>query len=186
MGRDRLETGIQLSADLNYRAYNKTKLTNTPMTLLTETTDQNFLLEYVKDYCNAITQNYLNYHKRCLERNLDQERGDIEKSFAQQQLDEIANGTANLMKFRFEVGRKYYKIIQQEFDTFRDRNEWRDGSVHSFVGKEKSVLGNVYKPASWRAPHTKYVRFSFCEPTDLRKLLDPNFVDWAGGYLYLR
>ena len=182
MGRDRLETGIQLSADLNYRAYNKTKLTNTSMTLLTETADQNFLLEYIKDYCNAITQNYKQYHLRSMKR-MNEDSG---SEYSRKEIEATENGTANLMKFRFEVGRKYYKIIQQEFDTFRDRNEWRDGSVHSFVGKDPSILGNVYKPASWRAPHTKYVRFSFCKPSDLRKLLDPNFVDWAGGYLYLR
>jgi hypothetical protein len=98
----------------------------------------------------------------------------------------MEDGTANLMRFRYEEGRKYYKIIQEEFDTFQNRNEYRDGSVHAFVGKDPSILGNVYKPASWKAPHTKHVRFSFCEPQDLQKLLDPNFVDWAGGYLYLR
>ena len=148
-------------------------------------TDQTFLLSYVKDYCRAITENYRIYHKRSLTRNLELEREDL-SSYAKQQLDAMEDGTANLMRFRYEVGRKYYKIIQKEFDTFQNRNEYRDGSVHAFVGKDPSILGNVYKPASWKAPHTKHVRFSFCEPKDLQKLLDPNFVDWAGGYLYLR
>ena len=156
------------------------------MTLLTETADQNFLLQYVKDYCEAITQNYLIYHKRSLERNLGGENA----SYAQEQLNAIADGTANLMRFYFKEGKKYYKIIQQEYreasEYFGNAAGYRDGSVHSFVGKEKSILGNVYKPASWKAPHTKHVRFSFCEPKELRQLLDPYFVDWAGGYLYLR
>ena len=87
------------------------------------------------------------------------------------------------MRFRVESGRKYYKIIQQDFDTFQNRNEYRDGSVHAFVNKE---TGQVYKPASWKSPHTKYVRFDMRVINDRAKLHDPNFTDWAGGYLYLR
>ena len=45
------------------------------------------------------------------------------------------NGTAKLMRFRIQNGKKYYKIIQQDYDTFQDRNEYRDGSVHAFVDK---------------------------------------------------
>ncbi len=96
------------------------------------------------------------YHKRTLQGNLS---GNYPE-YAREQLQAMEDGTANLMH--------------------------TDRSVHSFVGKEKSILGNVYKPASWKAPHTKHVRFTFQKPEDLRKLLDPNFVDWAGGYLYLR
>ena len=93
------------------------------------------------------------------------------------------NGTANLMKFRMEFCRKYIKIIQQDYDTFQDRNEYRDGSVHAFVNKK---TGEVYKPASWKSPHTKYVRFDLRIINDRAKLHDPNFTGWAGGYLYLR
>ena len=152
-------------------------------------TDQTFLLSYVKDYCRAITENYRIYHKRSLTRNLELEREDL-SSYAKQQLDAMEDGTANLMRFRYEVGRKYYKIIQEEYrdasDYYGTKAGYTDQSVHSFVGKDPSILGNVYKPASWKAPHTKHVRFTFQKPEDLRKLLDPNFVDWAGGYLYLR
>ena len=72
-------------------------------------TDQTFLLSYVKDYCRAITENYRIYHKRSLTRNLELEREDL-SSYAKQQLDAMEDGTANLMRFRYEVGRKYYKI----------------------------------------------------------------------------
>ena len=81
--------------------------------------------------------------------------------------------------FRSEEGRKYYKIIHQEFDN-RSGN-YRDGGVHAFVNKK---TGEVYKPASWKSPHTKYVRF------DLRIIKQREEcyarADWAGGYLYLR
>ncbi len=145
-------------------------------------TNRTFVKSYTEEYCKAITENYRIYHIRSLEHNLLQERSDV-RSYAAEQLKEIEDGTANLMRFRIQEGKKYYKIIQEEYDTFQNRNEYRDGSVHSFVDKNN---GNVYKPASWKAPHTKHVRFTFQKPEDIRKLLDPNFVDWAGGYLYLR
>ena len=84
--------------------------------------------------------------------------------------------------FSMESGRKYWKIIQQDYDTFRDRNEYRDGGVHAFVNKK---TGEVYKPASWKSP-AKYVRFDLRIIIDRAKLHDPNFTGWAGGYLYLR
>ncbi len=86
------------------------------------------------------------------------------------------------VKFRMELGRKYWKIIQQDYDTYRDINEYRDGGVHSFVNKK---TGEVYKPASWKSP-AKYVRFDLRLITDREKLHDSRFTGWAGGYLYLR
>jgi len=86
------------------------------------------------------------------------------------------------VKFRMESGRKYWKVIQQDYDTFRDRNEYRDGGVHAFVDKK---TGEVYKPASWKSP-AKIVRYDLRLIEDRFKLHDPRFTDWAGGYLYLR
>ena len=141
-------------------------------------TNRVFIKDYTQRYCEAITENYRMYH-------IDSLTIDSHPSpeYAQQQLDEIENGTANLMKFEIREGKKYYKIVQVEFDTFQGRNEYRDSSVHSFVDKNN---GNVYKPASWKAPHTKHVRFTFQKPEDIRFLLNPINVGWAGGYLYLR
>ena len=141
-------------------------------------TNRTFIKSYTEDYCKAITENYRMYHMDSLTR-----ESHPSPEYAQQQLDEIENGTANLMKFEIREGKKYYKIVQVEFDTFQDRNEYRDSSVHSFVDKN---TGDVYKPASWRSPATKHVRFTFQKPEDIRFLLNPINVDWAGGYLYLR
>ena len=141
-------------------------------------TNRIFIKDYTQHYCKAITENYRMYHIDSLTRD-----NHPSPEYAQQQLDEIENGTANLMKFEIREGKKYYKIVQVEFDTFQGRNEYRDSSVHSFVDKNN---GNVYKPASWKAPHTKHVRFSFQKPEDIRFLLNPINVGWAGGYLYLR
>ena len=136
--------------------------------------------KYVEDYCTAITENFRRYSIRQYESMVIRDEG---SRYAQERLEEIKQGTANLMRFRYCSGKKYYKVISEEFDTFQNRNEWRDGSVHAFIDRQ---TGQVYKPASWKAPHTKHVRFTFQDPRDIRFLLEPRNVDWAGGYLYLR
>ena len=138
--------------------------------------------QLVEDYANAITENYKRYHINTLNRNL---HGNYPE-YAREQLDAIENGTANLMKFKVYSGKKYYKIVQQEYREGASWNNYKtgyaDGSVHCFVDKE---TGDVYKAASWRSP-AKHIRFSFQNEADLRFLLNPDNVDWAGGYLYLR
>ena len=137
--------------------------------------------QLVDDYANAITENYKRYHINTLNRNL---HGNYPE-YAREQLDAIENGTANLMKFKVYSGKKYYKIVQQEFETWEKSKyygQYRDGSVHCFVDKN---TGDVYKAASWRSP-AKHIRFSLQNEADLRFLLNPDNVDWAGGYLYLR
>ena len=66
------------------------------------------------------------------------------------------------------TGRKYYKI------TFNN-------AVHAFIDKK---TGDVYKPASWKAP-AKIVRYNLLDRNSCAKLFLSN-PDWAGGYLYLR
>ena len=143
-------------------------------------TNRVFIKDYTQNYCKAITENYKLYHIDSMERMLAREGH--ESIYAAEELNDIQTGKANLMKFEIREGKKYYKIVQVEFDTFQGRNEYRDSSVHAFVDKN---TGNVYKPASWKAP-AKHVRFSFQKPEDIRFLLTPSNVDWAGGYLYLR
>ena len=82
------------------------------------------------------------------------------------------------VKFRMEFGRKYIKVIHQDL---RD-DEYRDGGVHAFVDK---LTGEVYKPASWKSP-AKIVRYDLRLISDRAKLHNPNYTDWAGGYLYIR
>ena len=104
------------------------------------------------------------------------------RSLEQNYQSKYPNSTLPTIKFRMEFGRKYIKVIQQDYDTFRDRNEYRDGSVHAFIDRN---TGEVYKPASWKSP-AKIVRYDLRLISDRAKLHDPKFTDWAGGYLYLR
>ena len=133
---------------------------------------------WVQTYADTITKNYREYHIRTLKGNLS---GNYPE-YAREQLDEIENGTANLMKFKIKTGKKFYKIVQMEFDTFQNRNEYREGSVHAFVDKK---TGQVYKPASWAAP-AKHVRYDLRIIREREFLFNSNNTGWAGGYLYLR
>ena len=133
--------------------------------------------------CRALEQNYFDYHKRMIMNNSERFSANGELSaYANKQLAEIENGTAKLMRFRMEFGRKYIKIIQQDYDTFQDRNEYRDGSVHAFVDKK---TGEVYKPASWKSP-AKYVRYDMRIIREREFIHNPANCGWAGGYLYMR
>jgi len=101
-------------------------------------------------------------------------------------LEKIEDGTANLYKFDYEVGKKYIKVFNLQYseacDYYNRPAGYRAGSVTAFIDKQ---TGEVYKPASWKAP-AKHVRF------DLRLIKDREFlhnfknVDWAGGHLYMR
>jgi len=157
-------------------------MTATPV----QTTLEERVLEWTEQLCESLAENYKRYHRRMIESNAarfngDGKRADLSK-YAQDQLEALDNGTANLMKFRIQKGRKYYKIIQQDFDTFQDRNEYRDGGVHAFVDKK---TGEVYKADSWKSP-AKHVRYDMRIINQREYVLNPNNCGWAGGYLYMK
>ena len=81
--------------------------------------------------------------------------------------------------FKMELGRKYWKIVQSDIDA--NGKEW-SGGVHAFVDRN---TGQVYKPASYKSP-AKHVRYDLRIINNREQLNNPNFTDWAGGYLYLR
>ena len=128
--------------------------------------------ERTQDLVNALENNYKEYTRQSYIRN--------PCDYSLKKLTEIDNGTAKLVKFRIQSGRKYYKLIQQDYDTFQDRNEYRDGGVHAFVDKK---TGDVFKPASWRGP-AKIARYNLLDDASYAQCLAR--ADWAGGYLYMR
>ena len=132
------------------------------------------IADWTQTYCESLEENYKQHTIRMHQ--------NYTSDWSKQQLESIKNGTANLMKFVIRTGRKYHKIIQQDFDTFQDRNEYRDGSVHAFVDKN---TGEVYKPASYKSP-AKHVRYDLRVINDREKLHNPTYTGWAGGYLYMR
>ena len=75
-------------------------------------------------------------------------------------------------KFYIESGRKYHKLIMETGGGSR--------SVHAFVDKK---TGEVYKPASFKAP-AKIVRYNLLRIESREQCFER--ADWAGGYLYVR
>ena len=132
---------------------------------------------YTDEYCKALTENFKRDSIRSLEYNL---KKDPNCTYSKDQLAKIVSDTAKLDKFRYYQGKKYLKVVREEYDETNDR--WRDTTVHAFINTE---TGEVYKPASWKAP-AKHVRFNLSKDLDRQNLHDPNFVGWAGGYLYMR
>ena len=129
--------------------------------------------DYVLQLADRLEAQYKEYALR-LSSNYDSD-------YSKKRYESIKNGTANLMRFVVTKGRKYFKITTHEYDTFQDRNEYREGGVHAFVDKN---TGAVYKPASYNSPHTKHVRYNLLDADSRAECLLR--ADWAGGYLYLR
>ena len=140
--------------------------------------------DYVIKYCEALEENFKQYSINSYKRNIESPTSATvgHKSYYQEQLEKIENGTANLYKFDYSVGKKFYKVFNLQFDTFKGRNEYRAGSVTAFIDKQ---TGEVYKPASWKAP-AKHVRFDLRIIREREFLHNPKNVDWAGGHLYMR
>ena len=145
---------------------------------------QDNVLRWTEQLCDSLAENYRQYHRRMIESNAarfnaDGSRADLSR-YAQQQLNELNEGTFKGMRFTIEEGRKYYKIISNDWDE--RRKEWNSGGVHAFVNKK---TGEIYKPASWKSP-AKHVRYDLRVIRDREYVLDPRNCGWSGGYLYLR
>ena len=142
--------------------------------------------DYVIKYCEALEENFKQYSIDSMKRNLDEKRNPEYKSYYQEQLDAINNGTANLYKFDYQVGKKYIKVFNLQYSEANDYYNrpagYRQGSVTAFIDKN---TGEVYKPASWKAP-AKHVRFDLRIIREREFLLNPANCDWAGGHLYMR
>ena len=145
-------------------------LTNNERLVLVKTTE---VEDYVNMLADRLEAQYKEHHIRMI--------SNFTSDYSKKQLEDVKNGTANLMRFVVTKGRKYFKITSHEYDTFQDRNEYREGGVHAFVNKN---TGEVYKPASYNSPHTKHVRYNLLDENSRAECLLK--ADWAGGYLYLR
>lgn len=100
----------------------------------------------------------------------------LEQNFKDRNHGKVGGYDAPEYKFVIESGRKYHKIIME----VPNHNRPASRSVHAFVDKK---TGEVYKPASFKAP-AKHVRFNLLLIKDREWLLEN--ADWAGGYLYMK
>ena len=143
---------------------------------------------WVAEYCNALEENFKQHSINSYKRNIESPTKLTEgyKSYYEEQLQKIEDGTANLYKFDYQVGKKYIKVFnlqyQESCDYYNRPAGYRQGSVTAFIDKN---TGEVYKPASWKSP-AKHVRFDMRIIKEREFLHNPKNTDWAGGHLYMR
>ena len=142
--------------------------------------------DYVIKYCEALEENFKQYSINSYKRNIQEQRFPENTKYYEERLAEIENGTANLYKFDYKTGKKFHKVFFLEYqdanDYYGTKAGYKAGSVHAFIDKQ---TGEVYKPASWKAP-AKHVRFDLRLIQDREFLFNPNNISWAGGHLYMR
>jgi len=142
--------------------------------------------DHVAKYCEALEENFKQQSIDSYKRNIREQRFPENTKYYQERLEEIENGTANLYKFDYQIGKKYIKVFNLQYETANDylgrKEGYRAGSVTAFIDKN---TGEVYKPASWRAP-AKHVRYDLRLIKDREFLHNPANTDWAGGHLYMR
>ena len=141
---------------------------------------------WVNEYCNALEENFKQYSLNSYKRNIQENRFPENTKYYQEQIEKIENGTENLYKWDYKVGKKFIKVFnlqyQESNDYYNRKAGYRAGSVTAFIDKN---TGEVYKPASWKAP-AKHVRYDLRLIKDREFLHNPKNVDWAGGHLYMR
>ena len=160
-----------------------------PDTMKVKRDIQRRIEDHVIKYCETLEENFKQYTIRSYKRNIESPTSATvgNKSYYEERLAEIENGTyKDLYKFTFKTGKKFHKVY---FLQYEEANEYynrpagyRAGSVHAFIDKQ---TGEVYKPASWKAP-AKHVRYDLRLIQDREFLFNPNNIDWAGGHLYMR
>ena len=142
--------------------------------------------DYVIQYCETLEENFKQRTIRSYKRNIEEHRFPENTKYYEERLAEIEDGTANLYKFDYQVGKKYIKVFNLQYseacDYYNRPAGYRAGSVTAFIDKQ---TGEVYKPASWKAP-AKHVRYDLRLIKDREYLHNPKNVDWAGGHLYMR
>ena len=160
-----------------------------PDTMKVKRDIQRRIEDHVIKYCETLEENFKQYTIRSYKRNIESPTSATvgNKSYYEEQLQKIENGTyKDLYKFTFKTGKKFHKVYflqYEEASEYYNRPAgYRAGSVHAFIDKQ---TGEVYKPASWKAP-AKHVRFDLRIIREREFLLNPKNCDWAGGHLYMR
>ena len=157
-----------------------------PDTMTVKRDIQRRIEDYVNQYCRSLEENFKQYSIESYKRNIVDYRLPENHPYYKEQLQKIEDGTANLYKWDYKVGKKYIKVFnlqyQESNDYYNRKAGYRQGSVTAFIDKN---TGEVYKPASWKSP-AKHVRYNLLIIAEREYLLNPINCDWAGGHLYLR
>ena len=159
-----------------------------PDTMKVKRDIQRRIEDHVIKYCETLEENFKQYTIRSYKRNIENPTSVTEgyKSYYEEQLQKIEDGKENLYKWDYKVGKKFIKVFNLQYEEpneyYNRKGGYRAGSVTAFIDKN---TGEVYKPASWKAP-AKHVRYDLRIIRHREFLHNPKNVDWAGGHLYMR
>ena len=132
--------------------------------------------DYVLQLADRLEAQYKEYHVRMI--------STFTSDYSKKQLEDVKNGTANLMRFVVTKGRKYFRITEYKKGSSycRGENEYRLADVNCFVDIK---TGDVYKSLSYssKAPYTKYAKYNLLDADSREECLSK--ADWMGGHLYL-
>ena len=80
-----------------------------PDTMKVKRDIQRRIEDYVIQYCETLEENFKQYSINSYKRNIESPTSVTEgyKSYYQEQLEKIENGTANLYKWDYKVGKKF-------------------------------------------------------------------------------
>ena len=159
-----------------------------PDTMKVKRDIQRRIEDYVIKYCETLEENFKQYTIRSYKRNIESPTSATvgNKSYYEEQLQKIEDGTENLYKWDYKIGKKFIKVFNLQYEEaneyYNRKGGYRAGSVTAFIDKN---TGEVYKPASWKAP-ANHVRYDLRIIRHREFLHNPKNVDWAGGHLYMR
>jgi len=126
------------------------------------------VLAHSLELCEALRQNYINYSIRMSKFAMNGK--DVVSEYYEKRIAKLEKGICDV-DFILDTGRKYHKIWHVDNGS---------RSCHAFIDKK---TGEVYKPASYKAP-AKGVRFNLLIIKEREWVLNPANCDWSGGYLY--
>jgi len=131
------------------------------------------VLAHSLELCEALRQNYINYSIKQHNNSIfHADAGDVGSvRYHEERIAKLEKGICDV-DFTLDTGRKYHKIWHLDSGGSR--------SCHAFIDKK---TGEVYKPASYKAP-AKGVRYNLLIIKEREWILNPANCDWAGGYLY--
>ena len=95
--------------------------------------------DYVIKYCEALEENFKQHSINSYKRNIESPTSATvgHKSYYEEQLQKIEDGTANLYKFDYQVGKKYIKVFNLQYseacDYYNRPAGYRAGSVTAFI-----------------------------------------------------
>ena len=128
-----------------------------PDTMTVKRDIQRRIEDYVNQYCRALEENFKQYSIRSYKTNIESPTSATEgyKSYYQEQLEKIEDGTANLYKFDYKVGKKFIKVFhlcyEEANDYYGRKAGYRAGSVTN-----PEEFHALYSKFSWIIEQTDY------------------------------